>query len=102
MLDYVFFSVGIGILLLVIYSLKGWKIPLLGEAVLLFVQGQMLFGGFYFLMYAFLGSEFVMRILFLQESNFRYVIGVGGVALLWAGLESLKTLTIKKTPSTNQ
>lgn len=81
LLDNVTFSILVGITLLIIYILVIRKLPNISKAIIIFISGQSFTYGLFFVMYGITAD-----IKYLFED--RWMIGFGGFALLWVGIES--------------
>ena len=91
-INYTTLTVIFGLLIIIIYWFLKSALPSLANSVFLFIEGQALFGGVYFICFALLGQNTMNTILPVPLDSLQWLIGFGGVALLFAGYKTTKKI----------
>ena len=89
MFDIVACSIIFGIVLIIIYGLKIKEIPTIRTALSMLLYGQSFVYGVTFILYG-----ITANIIFFVEN--RWVMALGGVALIWIGFENYRNDIFKK------
>jgi hypothetical protein len=89
MIDIVACSIVVGILLIIIYSLKVKELPTTRTALSMLLYGQSFTYGMTFILYGITANN-----IFFVEN--RWIMAVGGAALIWIGIENYRNDIFKK------
>lgn len=89
MFDIVAWSILIGIVLIIIYGLKIKEIPTTRTALSMLLYGQSFTYGMTFILYGITAND-----IFFVEN--RWVMALGGAALIWIGIENYRNDIFKK------
>ena len=89
MIDIIACSILVGIILIAIYSLKVKEFPTTRTALSMLLYGQSFTYGMTFILYGITAND-----IFFVEN--RWVMALGGAALIWIGIENYRNDIFKK------